>query len=130
MAFGFRRSGLFSHDLEHPRHYLVERNGGVDFVPGASAQQWLDGLQQVQCPCDVFRRGSVGIVRPGRQSLHDDVGGCTEQDDVVEPRVELALVVNRLLSPLAASGTISLRAVHVPPGPTSTRILSAYAIAR
>jgi hypothetical protein len=50
--FGFRRSRLFSHQLEHLRHHLGDWNAGVDFVPGASAQQWLDGLQQLQRPRD------------------------------------------------------------------------------
>jgi hypothetical protein len=39
-----RRSSAAAHDLEHPRHHLIEREAGIDFVAGASSQQWLDGL--------------------------------------------------------------------------------------
>ena len=92
LPLGLWRSRLFSHELEDPRHYLVERSAGVDFVVSASAQQWLDSFQQSQRPHDVLRTRSIGIVRPRRQPLHDDRGGCTEQDDVVEPRRELPLI--------------------------------------
>jgi hypothetical protein len=61
-------------------------------LPRAAAPQRLDGLQQLQRPGDVLGTGSVGIVGPRGQPLYDDVGRRTEQDDVVEPRIELPLV--------------------------------------
>jgi hypothetical protein len=92
MRRGFQRSRGFSHELKHPCHHLIERNAGVDFVPGASAQQRLHGVQEFQCPPDLLRSGSIGIVRPRGQPFDDDVGGRTEQDDVVELWIERPLV--------------------------------------
>ena len=46
IARAAKRSRRFAREPEHRCHYLVERNPGVDDVPGASSQQRLDGLQK------------------------------------------------------------------------------------
>ena len=78
------RSRAFAHEPEHRRHYLTERNTGVDFVSGAVSQHQLDGLQKTQHASDLLGTFSIWVVRPGGQPINNHVGRCGQQDDVVE----------------------------------------------
>jgi hypothetical protein len=62
-------------------------------VIGHPAQQGLDGLDVVEEAPQFLEVLAVRVARPRRQSLDQSLDRRAEQDDVIELRVELRLIL-------------------------------------
>lgn len=74
-------------------HHLVQRDRRPDLVIGRSPEQGLNILDVIDNAAELFWCLAVGVAGSGRQPPHQHLERGAQQDDVVELRMELRLVL-------------------------------------
>ena len=73
--------------------HLVQRDRRPDLVIGRSSQQGLNILDVIDNAAELFWCLAAGVAGSGRQPPHQHLERSAQQDDVVELRMELRLVL-------------------------------------
>ena len=84
---------LRTNETQDGHHHLVQRHGGPDLVIGRSPQHRLNGLNVATDAGELAGCFAVGVAGSGRQPPHQHLERSAQQDDVVELRMELRLVL-------------------------------------
>ena len=79
--------------MQEARHYLVHRHGRLNLVTGCPAQERLYRHHVVKEPTTFFGVLAVRVVDPRGQPVDQSLDRRAEEDDVVELRMELHLVL-------------------------------------